>query len=196
MILSIMIPSTVSRALMLHHLMLDLNEQIRKCHAEQLVEILTDIDNGETPVGTKRNRLMERASGKYVVSIDSDDKVYDCYIEEVLNAAESDVDCFAINGIMTTNGRHEIKWWIAKDNEYGAKQGSDGKTYYVRWPNHITPIRASIAKQFKFNDVYIGEDYEWSKEIHNSGLIKTEYVIEKPLYHYVYKTINKDERDV
>ena len=50
-------------------------------------------------------------------------------------------------------------------------------------------MKREIAIQVQFPDKYIQEDYEWATEIHNRGLIKTEHKIDKPMYHYKYKTI-------
>lgn len=186
--LSILIPTTNDRAEVLERLLYSLNNQIFSCRAVNLVEILIECDNREMPTGTKRNILLDRAQGKYVVSIDSDDEVYPYYIGEVLKAASEDKDCMGINGIMTTNGTNLKKWYISKDYDYIASIDTEGNEIYLRYPNHITPIRASIAKQFRFPDVYQGEDYAFATAIHNSGLIKTESVIEKPLYHYKFNS--------
>ena len=147
------------------------------------VEVLTESDNGSMTTGTKRNLLLKRSTGKYVVFIDDDDMVAPTYIADILNAAESNPDAIVFNGIMTTNGRDERKWYISKDYSYEAKGGA-----YYRYPNHIVPIRREIAMAFPFMDIRIGEDYAWATAIHNAGLIKTEVKIEKELYHYQFRT--------
>lgn len=173
---------------MLKELLFEIYEQIKNCMATDEVEVLTEIDNREIPTGTKRNILLQRAKGKYVVHVDSDDYIYPYYIREILKASESDCDCMSINGIYTENGLKETQWFISKDNGYCASKDGNGKEIFLRYPNHITPIRSSIAKQFKFPDIYQGEDYNWATQIHNSRLIKTEVKIYKPLYHYKFKT--------
>ena len=147
------------------------------------VEVLTESDNGSMTTGMKRNLLLKRSTGKYVVFIDDDDMVAPTYIADILNAAESNPDAIVFNGIMTTNGRDERKWYISKDYGYEAKGGA-----YYRYPNHIVPIRREIAMAFPFMDIRIGEDYAWATAIHNAGLIKTEVKIEKELYHYQFRT--------
>jgi hypothetical protein len=59
---------------------------------------------------------------------------------------------------------------------------------YYRPPNHLNVIKASIAKQFKFPEKNFGEDMEWSMQIQQSGLLKTEAHIDETLYYYIYKT--------
>ena len=147
------------------------------------VEVLVESDNGSMTTGKKRNILLQRSTGKYVVFIDDDDMVSSTYVKDILTAAESNPDAIVFNGIMTTNGRDERKWYISKDYGYEAKGGA-----YYRYPNHIVPIRREIAMAFPFMDIRIGEDYAWATAIHNAGLIKSEVKIEKELYHYQFRT--------
>lgn len=191
-ILSILICSIWKRAGMLASLLSNLEEQIERLGVINLVEVRMSCDNGETPIGTKRNVLMEQATGKYSVFVDDDDKLPDYYIEEILKAAESDADCFAISGVMITNGSLENYWEISKDFEYCTKKEENGNEWYQRHPNHITPIRREIAVQFKFPDVYQFEDYNWACQIKNSGLIKTEFkIVKHPIYIYDFWSIKK-----
>jgi glycosyltransferase involved in cell wall biosynthesis len=147
------------------------------------VEIIVESDNGAMSTGSKRNYLISKSTGKYVVFIDDDDIVAPTYIADILKAAEQDPDVIVFNGTMTTNGKDERKWFISKDYPYEAKNGA-----YYRYPNHIVPIRREIAIQFKFQDITVGEDYLWATAIHTSGLIKTEVKIDKELYHYQFRT--------
>ena len=190
--LSILICSLNKRAGMLSSLLGKLSEQIEALKAWDQVEVLVEMDNGEKPTGTKRNMLYQMAKGKYSLSCDDDDSPADFYVEELLKAAESDADCFSMGGIMTNNGGNEKKWYISKNYPYIASRNDLGEEIYLRFPNHITSIRSSIAKQFQFPDAYQSEDYAWALAIHQSGLIKTEYLIERfPMYHYQYLTVKK-----
>ncbi len=182
MILSILICSLWKRAGDFARLLNVLDQQLTN-----EVEILTDVDNGEVTTGVKRNRLLQKAKGKYVVFIDDDDLVPHYYIEEILKASKSDADCFAINGTITTDGKNERKWYISKDLPY-KESLENGNKIYLRYPNHITTIKREIAQQFLFPDKVHGEDYDWATQLHKSGLIKTEFKIEKPMYYYLYKS--------
>ena len=152
------------------------------------VEIVTDCDRGERSTGAKRNDLVMRAQGKYVVHIDDDDEVAPDYISEILTAAVADMDCITFDGWMTTNGQRPIDFDIALNNPYIESTRPDGTKYYLRWPNHISVIRREIAIQVPFPDKYQYEDFEWSKELHDRGLLKTSIKINKKLYHYVFRT--------
>lgn len=156
-------------------------------HTFEDVEIITAMDNRNFTTGYKRNILYQMAKGRYSASIDDDDSVPNYYVEELLKAAKEGTDCFAINGSITFNGKDEKKWYISKDLKYEAV-GVGKDMYYNRYPNHITGIRSEIAKQFLFPDKTIFEDFEWATKIHNSGLIKIETKIEKPMYYYKYST--------
>lgn len=186
-VLSILIPSTHDRNEMLQKLLKELMFQIQECVATDKVEIITDIDNKEKLIGDKRNDLLQRATGIYETSIDSDDWIAPTYIYEILKAAEEDCDCISLNGWMETNGGNRISWRISKDNPYCAAT-ENNKTVYLRFQNHIGIIKTEIAKQFKFESVAFGEDYKWGLSIHNSGVLKTEAKTNGELYFYQYST--------
>lgn len=147
------------------------------------VEILTEVDNREITTGAKRNLLLQRAKGKYVVFIDDDDMVSETYISDILEAAKEDRDAIVFKGWITTNGENKKRFELSKDFKYITRNG-----VYYRYPNHITVIRASIAKRFSFPDKVYGEDFAWATKIRNSRLIKTETKIDKELYFYLYKS--------
>jgi hypothetical protein len=88
---------------------------------------------------------------------------------------------------MTTNGANRVDWEIRLGHPYEATT-RDGKEFYLRFPNHIVPIKREKALQVKFPDVTMGEDYAWAKKIHDQKLLKTEYIIDRIIYHYDYRT--------
>lgn len=202
-LLSILIPSTYDRSVMTEELEEHLSKQCGDMVDWEIyemghgftfhtstykeVEIFIYYDHGVITTGEKRNFLYHNAKGKYSVSVDSDDWVPDYYVCELLEAAKSEADCFAINGVMITDNVKTETWSISKDHPYKTVTGNMGK-HYLRYPNHICPIKSEICKQFKFPDTTFGEDYDWATQIHNSGLIKTEYTIHKPLYEYRYNS--------
>lgn len=186
MILSILICALEERKAQFDNLCAELLMQIKDGYYGNKVEVLFERDNRQVTTGAKRNKLLKRASGKYCVFIDDDDHVPEYYIEELLKAAQSDCDCMAINGVMTTNGRNEKQWFIALSNPYIADY-SRGYEVYLRPPNHITPMKKEVARQIGFLDITIGEDYDFCMRLEKSGLLKTQFVIEKSMYHYKFK---------
>jgi|APGre2960657404_1045060.scaffolds.fasta_scaffold07612_9 glycosyltransferase involved in cell wall biosynthesis len=134
--------------------------------------------------GALRNDLLKMAKGDFVVFIDDDDDVDADYIKEILTVinANPHIDCVGINGVISFDGEKSKRWSIS------IKHGHWHETdeMYFRTPNHISPVRRSIALQAKFPDISYGEDMEYSKRIF--PMLKNEVCIEKPLYHYKYVT--------
>lgn len=182
MILSILIPSLTKRRGLLQNIMGILQSQLT-----DQVEVLTDIDQGERTTGKKRNDLIARAMGEYVVFVDDDDDVSQTYIEDILQAAATNPDCIVFSGWMTTNGICRRDFHLSIHHPYTAVT-RNGKEEYLRYPNHITPIRRSIAASVPFPNQTIGEDYIWATKIHDQKLLQTEVRIHKFLYHYKYQT--------
>lgn len=170
--LSILIATTASRKEMLDILLKGL---IVQCGPE--VEILID-DHETNCIGKKRNDLLARANGEWQVAIDSDDIVSDDYVSKILEALKFNPDCVGINGIITTDGGNERQWYISKD--FGSWY--ERNLIYYRTPNHISPIRTSIARQVGFPEIAFGEDSEFSKRV--LSLLKSEVVVRGNIYHY------------
>lgn len=160
-----------------------LKSQINALKLCDEIEILSCKDKrGEHTVGFKRNKLMEQSSGYYTQFLDDDDDIHDNFIEMIYSKLKNKPDCVSLTGIITTNGTdpktfiHSIAY-----NEYFEQNNT-----YFRPPNHINPIKRSIAIQFAFPEKNIGEDTDWAMAIARSNLIKTEETIEIPYYFYRY----------
>jgi GT2 family glycosyltransferase len=182
MIISVLICSIVKRQHLLTNLLLELGKQMREG-----VEVLTFIDNKENTTGFKRQRLIERAKGEYVIFIDDDDWIEPHYIEELLKAAESNADCFAINGIMIYDGQRRVKWKLSKDNQ-NQDVHENGELIYLRRTNHITAVKRSIALAAGFPDKSNAEDKAYSERLN----LASEHLIEKPMYQYRYQSHDKE----
>lgn len=178
MILSILIPTLPERA----HLLQRVCEHLGTYDVSK-VEILTDSRPRGTTTGKKRNDLIDRAQGEYIVFVDDDDFPQPNYINTLLEALKAGTDCVTFNGWYTENGGPRINFVIKLGEKYEARMG---KVY--RWPNHIVPIKKRIAQSVRFPDRTTGEDYEWSKQIADRRLIKTSVHIEKDLYYYDYRS--------
>ncbi len=149
-----------------------------------LFEILYDGDMS-CSIGLKRQFMLERSTGEHVVYIDDDDTIDPYYIDEILKAYifMPDADCIGIRGIITTDGKDQKEWYISK--EFGSWYERDN--VYYRTPNHISPVRRSIALQGGFPDKTRGEDADYSMRI--LPFLKKEPTIMRPLYHYRF--VNK-----
>lgn len=142
-------------------------------------------------IGTKRNNLLQRSKGEYICFVDDDDDVSTDYVKLLLEGINKGVDCCSLKGIYTVDGlmdglfEHSLKYQEWKTN---SDIQSATHIKYERYPNHLNCIKSSIAKQFKFPEKNFGEDHDWSKRLHESGLLKTEHYIEQPIYFYKYIT--------
>lgn len=177
--LSILICTLESRKPLFSQLMIML-----KAQKTSEVEILFECDKGELSIGGKRNKLLKRATGDYVCFIDDDDSVDARYVELILEALKSNPDCVKLIGIMSTNGRNQRRF------EHSIKFYNyfELNTIYCRPPNHLNPIKRSIAIKFKFPEINMGEDTDWAMQISRSMLLQKEAVIDIPIYHYRFVT--------
>lgn len=184
--LSILIPTVKRHTRYLINLIKEFNLQSIP-YAEQ-VEILIDYSEIDS-IGEKRNRLLDKAKGKYIAFFDSDDWPSKKYIQLIMEGINKNVDCCSLRGIITVDGsdpqnfEHSIK--------YDKWETVEGEIKYLRFPNHLNCLKASIAKRFKFPEKNFSEDFDWSTMVHESKLIKTEYYIPETIYHYKYLTKNK-----
>ena len=180
--LSVCILSIAKRHENLAELLAALSVQVEM--ATQHVEILIDIDSGQTAEAEKRTGLLQKARGWYVCFIDDDDEISDDYVAEILAAMERNpgVDCITFEGIRTVDGG-EPRPMIWRNDIPENMRMPDGARH-IR-ANHITPIRRDLAQQaFFYADLPYGADQCYALLLHHAGLLKTEEHICKPLYHY------------
>jgi len=177
--LSILICSIVSRKDQLKSLLTSLEKQKTK-----EVEILVEVDNREISVGRKRQVLLEKATGDYVVFIDDDDEVAVDYVQTILKAIEDDPDCIGMFIKCNLDGKirlaktsYRYKEW--KNNVHGYD--------YVRGILHLNPVRRWIALKIGYKDVRFKEDHDYSTRLAKSGLLQKEVFLEKEMYLYKYK---------
>jgi hypothetical protein len=150
-----------------------------------IVQVLFEEDRKEMSIGAKRQKLLDRARGKYIVYFDSDDKPRDYYLTECIKAIDENApDCIGFKILMTTNGdnpqlcEHSLKHkkWIDRYNK-------DGITY-ARNVTHFNPVRRELAQQAGFTDTRYGEDRIYSDKL--TPLCKTETYIDKIMFDYRY----------
>ena len=182
-LLSILICTLESRKKTFDFLMGNLNAQLKRGDFSEKVEVLFD-KNPDITIGEKRNNLLDKSSGKFIVFIDDDDEVMDYYVEQILQTIEEHplIDCIGINGIITFAGANERKWYISKD--YGTWYEKANE--YFRTPNHISPVKRDIALQVKFPSINQSEDFTYSMGV--LPYLKYEVKIAHPLYHYKFST--------
>ncbi len=158
-----------------------LQKQIADLKLQEQVEVLYFLDNREHTIGFKRNALLAQSKGKYVCFVDDDDAVSDDYINNIYQRLLRNPDCVGIVAYVTYNGKYKTKIILSLKNGNWAQK--NGIIYNPI--SHLNPIRRSIAFNFIFRDINVGEDTYWSREIVNSGLLKKEEMIDSPCYFYL-----------
>lgn len=188
--LSILIPTLKSRKVKRERLLRELRKQIGELENPRLVEVHLLQDEKEMTVGAKRNVLLDRARGEYVCYVDDDDMVAPEYLKEILKAIKENpkIDCVGFVGLMTTDGENPKEFRFSL--KYRGSFSRNG--VYYRTPNHLCAIHRGIAKLRRFPEISFGEDAKWAHELYNCGLLKTEYIIEKVLYYYLFEKLGTE----
>ena len=148
--------------------------------------IIPEVDNREITTGAKRNKLLQRAKdvgAEYVSFVDDDDIIYPEYVGEFIKAIEQKPDAIGFKGWITFDGANKTEWRISVRYPY-EKRGN----VYLRFNNHLSPIKTELALQIKYPDITFGEDYDYARRLKAEGLVKKEVFVNKHLYHYDYKT--------
>jgi len=156
-------------------------DRLLSCLQRQLtdeVEILIETDNRQSPTGTKRNRLLDRAAGDYIVFIDDDDLVSDDYISKILEATKTNPDCCKIEGLICRKGKEPQKFISSMKINIWNNLGST----LLMATNHLCPVKRKLAVQARFPDIYREEDILYADNLR--PLLKTEVDMEGSLYYW------------
>lgn len=181
-ILSILIPSLVTRKGSREILLRELNRQINNNPERRRIEVWLDIDGGGLPVGVKRNNLLHKANGRFVCFVDDDDMVSPSYIDDIVAAilADLEADCIGLEGTMTENGTNPRRF--IHSITCGGYYEKDGVFY--RTPNHLNPVRADHARAAGFPAKNCGEDTEYAQRLQANGSLRKETMIPRQIYQY------------
>jgi hypothetical protein len=147
-----------------------------------IVELVFEEDDKELSIGAKRQKLLERARGKYIVYFDSDDYPKPNYISKIMAALADGPDCIGFKIQMTTNGQKpETCIHSLRNPEWAFKNGE-----YLRNVTHFNPVKKDLALQVGFPDLRFGEDKVYSDAV--SKLCEKEIFIDDFLFDYRYST--------
>jgi glycosyltransferase involved in cell wall biosynthesis len=157
-----------------------LQPQVAKYPGE--IEIRIHDAGRAMPTGTKRNEQVANCASDYFSFVDSDDVPSHHYVDKMMEGINKGVDVVTLCGKMTTNGQSKVDWIIKLGEAYEERGGK-----YYRWPNHLACFKRELVKHVKFPPIWQGEDYKWSLQIKNLGLLKTEHHISDQIYWYDFR---------
>jgi len=195
-LLSIQIPYTKEREQETAKLSKELIRQVQENKLQGFVVFELDGRGKEVTIGEKRNDLYQRAKGKYVVQWDSDDWIAKDGVMQIVTALQNnpDVDC------VTYEEHCDIDGKIFKSNhslQYSGWYGEGSHPLHDGFHFHRTPffkdvIKTEIAKFVPVKHERFGEDHLWAIDLYPN--LETEIHIEQPIYHYIHKSSNFNER--
>ena len=136
--------------------------KLRAMPGADRVEILTAVDDGAMPVYAKRNNLLQRARGLYVCAVDDDDDLSASYLPVILAAIDAGAGADAVV-FRAERTRDDDGPTVALDYYIGAAPEADGTDW--RTPDHLTPVRADLAKRVPFPAQLDNEDVAWRKAL-------------------------------
>jgi hypothetical protein len=186
-LLTIAIPTIEQREEFFYEFYNEIKKQSEP-YGEQ-IEIIYLCDNKEISIGRKRQLLNEMAKGKYVVQWDDDDWIDKNAIDAIMEGIKSDCDVISYNifsNVPEGNEIHSYNQYYSINFDYHINHQS--KSIFFT-PTQKMVIKTEIAKSIKFLNLRFREDSYYGRDIKN--LLKTEFYIDKFLYHYINRTREK-----
>jgi len=179
---SVLIPTMPGREQGLQRLMNSLYEKVGRIAPDLRMEICMDFDNRESSIGMKRQRLLERAKGKYLSFIDDDDEITDAYIEDLWACIQGNYHTMRIRGQMS-----QYQFVHSVDIKLTDMMATNDEIpYFQRPPNHLNPMLSDVAKLIPFKNAVHGEDLDWTINLYKHRFLSYEYQSDPSRIHYVY----------
>lgn len=156
---------------------------------QKRVEILVLMDNKKMMLGRKRNIMVAMAQGEYTVFVDDDDRVSSDYIQTLLDATDSGVDCISFRAEVVVNNEPPKICYFSKD--FGSD--SNNADSYYRIPNHICCVKRSVSIKSEYLNISYQEDTWYALELLKH--LDTELVIDRVLYYYDFDANTSEVQD-
>jgi hypothetical protein len=181
---TILVPTLGERRALFERLMTGLLPQLDP--HEGRVRVVGWFNNGKPSLPEIRQRLVTGTTSEYLSFVDDDDLVAPFFVSEVLAALETrpdyvgfQVQCYS-DGAPTAVAYHSL--------EYRRWRNLRGR--HERDISHINPMLTSVARQADFRRTRRGapEDRAWVDQIRRGARLRTEVVVPRILYHYLYST--------
>lgn len=183
---SILIPTLGERALLFRRLLDGLLPQVEAAGGR--VSVVGWFNNGTPSLPRIRQAMVESTTTDYLSFVDDDDLVSPDFVERVLEALATwpdyvgfQVQCYS-DGAPTGIAYHSLQHRGWTNNAAAGR--------YLRDISHINPIRTKIAQTADFARARAGrpEDRMWADQLRRGRALKSEVVVDKILYHYLYST--------
>jgi glycosyltransferase involved in cell wall biosynthesis len=185
-LLTVLILTIPSRAQFLRRLLDRLDAQLG------WEDINVHIEDGtqHKTIGECRQSALLHASGEYCVFVDDDDLPSNDYVPLILEALESRPDCVGIKERRYRDGVFRGIAWHDKKFTHDAQYriGIENEFRFDRLINHICPTRTEIVRAVGFAARNRCDDVEYSMRLRDSGLLKSQVLIDEPIYDYLYRS--------
>jgi hypothetical protein len=179
---SILIPTLGERRPLFERLLAGLLPQLGQYGGR--VRVVAWHNDGSPSLPKIRQRMVETAETDYVSFIDDDDLVSPYYVREIVQALETrpdyvgfQVQCYS-DGAPTAVAYHSL--------EFRRWRNLPGR--YERDISHINPVLTRLARKADFTQggPRRAEDRVWADQMRARRLLRTQVVIPRILYHYLY----------
>lgn len=175
---SFLIPTMTGREGVLSVLLSSLHTKMKSTRLSY--EIVVEYDGKEQTIGKKRNKLIQRARGKYIAFVDDDDEITEAYVRDLKQTVRGGYS------VMQLRGRIRDKTFV-HDLSVGIHDPLAVGQVFQRPPNHLNPMLRDVASCIHFAEVNFMEDFHWSFRLATLGLLRTQYKSEHGDAHYIYK---------
>jgi len=134
-------------------------------------------NNGERPLSTVRQSLVDDAVGDYISFVDDDDQLPSYYVSKVFPLLDGvdqigwRMQCIQ-DGISLKPTFHSVCYPQWSEDDHG----------YYRDVSHLNPIRIELAREADFRRGEPPEDVSWANQM--NGKVRTEHYIDDIMYVY------------